>query len=110
MFELMASTICTVHFMFHDFETLRNNYVIIFLSIGLITVTLSLFDFFISAKLNMFLMFLYASLFMISFLSAIHWVSIANIDEVEKMSPYVLMGYLFLFIGFIIFKTNKTHK
>jgi predicted membrane channel-forming protein YqfA (hemolysin III family) len=103
MFELISATVCSLHFMFHDFEIIKRNYEILFLAIGLITIVLSLCDFFISAKFNMFVMFLYASMFLMSFLSSIHWVVIANIDEVEHMSKYILWGFSFMFIGFLFF-------
>jgi predicted membrane channel-forming protein YqfA (hemolysin III family) len=103
IFQLISATICATNFMFHDFEVLRKNYTILFLFIGVVTASLSLFDFFISAKMNIFVMFLYASLFLISFTSSIHWIAIGHIEEIEKMSGYLLTGFLFLFIGFILF-------
>ena len=103
MFELVATTIGSIFYMFHEYENIRRIYIYIFLIIGFLTITISLFDYFISAKLNLFLMLLYAFLFLLSFLSSVHWSMIANINEVEKISKYVLSGYLSLFIGFIFF-------
>lgn len=103
MFELIAATICSIHFMFHEFDTLRRYYIIIFLCIGVVAVAFSLFDFFVSSKLNLFLMFLYAILFVLSFLTSIHWVIIGNIHEVEVLSKYILLGFGFMVIGFCIF-------
>ena len=103
MFELIATTIASLYYMFHEFETIRKIYIYGFLIIGLLTITLSLFDYFISAKLNMFLMLLYAGLFLMSFMSCVHWSMIANINEVQIISKYVLSGYLSLFVGFIFF-------
>ena len=103
MFQLLTATLCSFQFMFHDFDELRNIYCYSFLALGSFTIILSMFDFFISAKLNLFLMLSYASLFVISFLSSIHWVAIANFDEVESISEYVLMSFVFVFVGFSIF-------
>lgn len=103
MFQLISATICSLHFMFHEFETIRRAYIIIFMGIGFIIIIFSLFDFFISAKLNIFVMFLYASLFLLSFLSSIHWVIIAKMEEVQLISPYILTGFLFMIVGFAIF-------
>lgn len=103
IFQLVGTTMCSLQFMFHDFQQIRIIYGYSFLILGCVAMTLSMFDLFISAKLNMFMMFLYASLFLISFLSSIHWVAVARIEEVEKISPYVLMGFIFVFIGFAIF-------
>ncbi len=103
MFQLIAATICSVHFMFHDFEHLRRNYMLVFCCLGALTVSLSLFDFFISAKLNMFVMLLYAFLFMLSFMSSLHWVLIANMIEIEEVAVYLLSGFAIMFIGFIVF-------
>ncbi len=103
MFELVATTIASIFYMFHEYENIKNIYIYIFIIIGFLTITISLFDYFISAKLNLFLMLLYAFLFLLSFMSSVHWSMIANINEVEKISKYVLSGYLSLFIGFIFF-------
>jgi predicted membrane channel-forming protein YqfA (hemolysin III family) len=103
MFELISATICSLHFMFHDFETLRYNYVMFYLILGIGTVVLSSLDFFISAKLNMFLMLLYATLFMLSFMSSLHWVAIANPIEIAEVAKYIMAGFLFMFIGFVMF-------
>lgn len=103
VFEYLAATVCSVHYMFHDFDTIRKVYIFGFLIIGFCTVIISAMDMFISAKFNIFLMLLYASLFSISFISSIHWVAIADYNEVTQMTGYVLGGFLFLFIGFIFF-------
>jgi predicted membrane channel-forming protein YqfA (hemolysin III family) len=103
MFQLISATICSIHFMFHDYETLRRNYMIIFCVLGVITICFSLFDFFISAKLNMFVMLLYAFMFLLSFTSSLHWVLIANITEVEEVAKYILVGFMFMFVGFVFF-------
>jgi predicted membrane channel-forming protein YqfA (hemolysin III family) len=103
MFELISATICSLHFMFHDFDTLRRDYIFLFLGIGLVTVSLSMFDFFISAQLNMFVMMLYATLFLLSFMSSIHWVVIAKIEEVQVISKFILMGFTFMIVGFAFF-------
>lgn len=103
MFELIAATIASLFFMFHDYEMIKTLYIYLFLIVGVLTIVLSLFDYFISAKLNLFLMLLYASLFLMSFLSCVHWSIIANINEVRIISKYVLSGYLSLFGGFIFF-------
>jgi predicted membrane channel-forming protein YqfA (hemolysin III family) len=103
MFELIVATIASLFYMFHEFETIKKVYIYVFLVIGVLTITISLFDYFISAKLNLFLMLLYASLFLMSFLSCVHWSIIANINEVQIISKYVLSGYLSLFIGFVFF-------
>jgi predicted membrane channel-forming protein YqfA (hemolysin III family) len=103
MFELVSATVASLYYMFHEYDTLKKIYIYVFLVIGVLTITISLFDYFISAKLNLFLMLLYASLFFISFLSCVHWSVIANLNEVRIISKYVLCGYLSLFIGFIFF-------
>ena len=103
MFELIATTIASIFYMFHEYENIQRIYIYIFLIIGALTITMSLFDYFISAKLNLFLMLLYAFLFLLSFMSCVHWSMIANINEVQIISKYVLSGYLSLFIGFIFF-------
>ena len=92
--------------MFHDYEILRRNYIILFLVLGIITVILSMFDFFISDKFNILLTMLYSSLFALSFISAIHWVIIAKIDEVEKIGKYIIVGFAFMIIGFFFFLLN----
>jgi predicted membrane channel-forming protein YqfA (hemolysin III family) len=48
-------------------------------------------------------MLLYAVLFMISFLSTVHWAAIAKIDEIEAISKYILIGFVIMFIGFVLF-------
>jgi predicted membrane channel-forming protein YqfA (hemolysin III family) len=103
MFQLVTATMCCLQFMFHDFDYIKRIYSYSFLILGCITIILSMFDFFISAKLNLFLMFLYATLFIISFLGSIHWVAIADLHEIECISPYILIGFVFIFIGFAIF-------
>ncbi len=103
MFELIAATIASLFYMFHDFNTIRQIYIYLFLIVGVLTIMISLFDYFISAKLNLFLMLLYASLFLMSFLSCVHWSIIANINEVQIISKYVICGYLSLLTGFIFF-------
>ncbi len=103
MFQLISATICSVHFMFHEFDDIRRAYTYIFIGVGLITVSLSMFDFFISAALNIFVMFLYASLFLLSFAISIHWVVIANIEEVEEMTKYIILGFSFMIFGFGFF-------
>lgn len=103
MFELVATTIASLFYMFHEYENIKRIYIYIFLIIGILTITISLFDYFISAKLNLFLMLLYAFLFLLSFMSCVHWSMIANINEVQLISKYVLSGYLSLFMGFIFF-------
>jgi adiponectin receptor len=106
MIELISATICSLHFLFHDYEILRRNYIILFLVLGIITVILSMFDFFISDKFNILLTMLYSSLFALSFISAIHWVIIAKIDEVEKIGKYIIVGFAFMIIGFFFFLLN----
>jgi predicted membrane channel-forming protein YqfA (hemolysin III family) len=103
MFQLVTATMSTFQFMFHDYEQIRQIYAYSFLILSFSTIILSMFDFFISSKFNLFLMFSYAALFLISFLSSIHWIAIAKLDEVESMSAYILLGFLFIFIGFAIF-------
>lgn len=103
MFQFISSTICSHHFMFHEFENIRIVYTCVFFGLGIITIIISAFDFFVSAKLNNFLMFLYAFLFFTSFLSSIHWASVANIIEVEIFSKYIFISFGCLFIGFILF-------
>lgn len=103
IFELITTTIASFFYMFHDFTTLKQVYIYVFLVLGVITIIISLFDYFISAKLNLFLMLLYATLFLMSFLSFLHWSIIANINEVKIISTYVFLGYLSLVIGFAFF-------
>lgn len=103
MFELIAATISSIFYMFHEFETIKKIYIYLFLFVGLLTISISLFDYFISAKLNLFLMLLYASLFLTSFLSCVHWAVVANINEVRIISHFVLKGYVSLFLGFVCF-------
>jgi adiponectin receptor len=103
VFELITTTICSLHLMFHDFDYIRHAYIVVFITLGFIAVIISMFDLFISAKLNTFLMFLYASLFLISFLSSVHWAAIAKMSEVQLMSKYILSGFFFLFVGFSVF-------
>ena len=103
MLGLISGTISSLFFMFHDFETTRKTYIYLYLILGVTTIIMSLFDYFISMKLNNFLMLLYASLFGITFLSFLHWVCIANLQEVKIISIYALFAFLTIFIGFVFF-------
>ena len=103
MLQLISASLCSFNFMFHEFEDIKKTYIYIFLGFGMITIILTSFDYFISAKLNNFLMFFYASLFLVAFMSSVHWALIANIDEILQMSKYVISGFCFIFLGFIIF-------
>jgi len=103
MFELIAATICSIHFMFHDFDDLRRAYIYIYLGVGLTTIIITMFDFFISARFNMLVIILYGLLFLFSFTISIHWVVVANIEEVEIICKPVLMGFMFMTVGFGFF-------
>ena len=103
MFQLVTATMCTLQFMFHEYDQIRQTYAYSFLFLSFFAIILSMFDFFISSKFNLFLMFSYAALFLISFLSCIHWIAIAKMTEVESVSAYILIGFLFIFLGFAIF-------
>jgi adiponectin receptor len=101
--QLMSASLCSFNFMFHEFEEIKKAYLFIFCGLGLFAIILTSLDYFVSAKLNNFLMVFYATLFLVCFMSSIHWASIARIEEILQMSKFVIMGFMFIVIGFIIF-------
>jgi channel protein (hemolysin III family) len=103
LLELITATTCSIYYMFHEYDNLRKIYIIFFLILGISTMIITINDLFISAKFNIFIIFLFSSLFIISFLSGLHWVLIADINEISIITKYILSGFMCLFIGFLFF-------
>jgi adiponectin receptor len=103
LFQLLAGTICSQHFMFYESDMVRKTYIGLFVGLCILTLIIVNVDFFKHEKANIIRIILISSLFCIAFGSCIHWTAIARIDEVTALTPYLLLGYAFMFLGFIFY-------
>jgi adiponectin receptor len=101
--QLGAATIAAQHFMFHDFEVTRKAYTGVYVSLCILIFIFMNIPIFMHEKLNVVRILLILSLFLISFMSCIHWACIAEIREVEELTIYLYMGWGFMFFGFFFY-------
>jgi predicted membrane channel-forming protein YqfA (hemolysin III family) len=95
--------ICGIHFMFHDFKSLRYIYFGVFAFLSLSAIIFTFVPVFVAEKFAIVRMLIFGTLFIVSFLCSIHWTVIARIEEVEALSKYTLSAYTFIFTGFLFY-------
>ena len=101
--QLLCGMISGIHFMFHDFITIRYVYYSLFIILSLSAIIFTVVPIFISEKFSIVRLILFLSLFIIAFLSCIHWTVIARMDEIEALSQYVLSAFGFVSVGFLFY-------
>lgn len=100
---LLSGAIGTQHFMFHEFPDIRRGYIIFYIVLSTLIVLISNVSCCKQEKLNLLRIFLVILLFASAFLSSIHWALIADMKEVEAITPYYLMGYVAIYVGFVFY-------
>jgi adiponectin receptor len=101
--QLCLATLAAQHFMFHQFKVTRLVYTGIYVSLCLLIFAFMNIPLFMNEKLNFVRMILIFSLFIISFMSCIHWACVADITEVEELTLYIYLGWGFMFFGFFFY-------
>ena len=101
--QLGAATIASQHFMFHDFDSIRNIYVGVFATICFLILIFLNIPFFMKGSFDGIRIFLISSMFLLSFFSCVHWAAIAKIEEVEQLTVFIYMAWGCMFVGFFFY-------
>ena len=101
--QLLCGIICGIQFMFNEFVTIRYFYYSLFAFLSVSVIIFTVIPIFISEKFAVLRLVLFLTLFTCAFLCSIHWTLVARIEEVEALSKYSLLGFGFIFVGFIFY-------